>query len=635
MDQENNKKVLEEIAVALANLNNKIEKQNERIKSLENKIFMIRPKQENGVFSISATHPPKPPSPPKEEKIITEKAKENIEERIGGKWFAKIGIAVLIIGISLFLKYAFDNNWIGETGRVILGILAGTVLLAMGEKFIRKYFIYGQILAGGGIAVLYLSIFSAFNFYHLISSYAAFAIMALITAISIALSLRYDALSLMGVAILGGFATPILCSTGENNQVGLFSYILLLDLAILAVSIFKKWRELNIIGFIGTVILFFAWYAKFYTIKQLFSTVFFLSLFFLVYSISSVIYNLYKGEKSTGTEQILTLVAGVAYFSSSYGLLNKNYHIWMGFFALIMAVYYFLWAYLVREITPDDEKLYNFLAFLTVGFITIAIPIQFKQYIVTIGWIIEALLLFYLGVKVEKDNEYNQIASLLFGSVIGIIAILRLLFFDAQRFIPNEIFIFNKRFFTFLFAILAFYLAGYIFKKGAQSLENQSRISQLKKFMAASLIIANFFTLFALSQEIVEYHNREIRGEEHKIMDERSGHRGDYFAFERDKNYEVIAVKIRNLNYRKSILLSIFWLIYGVILLIIGFIRRHKEIRLGGIILVVLSILKLFLYDLWSLGTLYRIISSITLGVVLLLISFAYQKYKDKIKEII
>ncbi|PJB20710.1 hypothetical protein CO115_00800 [Candidatus Falkowbacteria bacterium CG_4_9_14_3_um_filter_36_9] len=645
-------KFLGDLKKAVLLLDEKINNQNKKIENLENKILIIKNDADNKGKSVQQkeTFRAVPPSPPLSapeasfknsifKKLSNKGEGDNIglEEKIGGKWFAKIGIAAIVIGVSFFLKYAFDNNWIGETGRVIIGIIAGLGLLFLGEKTIRKYATYGQIISGGGIAVLYLSIFAAYNFYHLIPQLLSFFVMAVITAIGFLLSLRYNAVSLMAVAILGGFATPFLISTGVNNQFGLFFYILILDIAILVISIFKKWRELNIIGYIGTVIVFIAWGERFYTDDQLLATIFFLSLFFIVYSISSLIYNIVKKEESSGIEQILTLLTGVAYFGACYGLLDKDYHAFMGFFALILAIYYLLWAYLVKVITPKDENLYSFLAFLTVGFITLAIPIQFKQNIITIGWAIEALIILYLGFKTNSKR------IVIFSFIVSTLVMARLLFIDASIVLNNFIVIFNKRFFAFFFVIITFYIASYIIKKSILFNSAENNILQLKKLLALWLIAANLLTLFSINQEIISYYQKEvnkIQVEKSKLDKEWNIYNNNYIGTNSYGKFEkyntgIINTKIRNIEYRRSITLSLFWLLYAIILLIIGFIGRYKLVRVGGIILLALSILKLFFYDLWSLGTLYRIISSISLGIVLLLISFVYQKYKDKIKEII
>lgn len=565
---------------------------------------------------------------------ISKSSSDSLEENIGGKLFMKIGMAALFLGISFFLKYAFDNNWIGETGRVMIGIFIGLIMLSIGEKTIRKYVNYGQMITGGGIAVLYLSIFSAYNFYHLIGSGGAFFAMIIVTGIGIALSLRYDALALMMAAILGGFLTPIMASSGENNQIGLLLYVVLLDLAILTVSIFKKWRAVNVAGFVGTIILFSAWAEKYYTKYDLSTTMLFLTIFFLIYSISSLIYNLVQKEKSTGFEQMLTLFSGVVYFSSSYGILDDRYHTFMGFFAIVLAIYYFLWAYLVRTITPEDENLHGFLAFLTVGFVTIAIPIQFKQNVITIAWAIEAALLLIIGTKLRRN------AIIFFAITVFGFSILRYLFIDISSYGQVIGVIFNKAFFTAVAIIIAAYLMSYVAAAFADS-DEKSAVNR-KVLIAMFVIVANLVTIFAISREIMTSYERQI-SQIYKSQNQSlpNGYYGsasygnkydDYYSSSSYKNQQAQIVKLQN---KSSITLSIFWLVYAIILLTIGVVGKYKGVRVGGLALLILAILKLFFVDLWSLGTLYRIISSISLGVVLMAISFVYQKYKDAIKEII
>jgi len=640
---------LDEIKKLLQDVVTKVDQQNEEIKTLENRILAV---EQIGANNKSESIPEEKSQADLRNQEINlieslekadkeERGKENLEERLGGKWFAKIGIAVIFIGIALFLKYAFDNNWISETWRVIIGITAGIGFLVAGKMLIKKYFNYGQVITGGGIAILYLSIFVAFDFYHLIPSYVAFVAMMIITAIAMFLSLYYDALSLIIVAIVGGFASPLLCSSGVNNQIGLFSYLLVLDLTIFMVALFKKWRQPNLIGFIGTILLSIIWYERFYSAKQLPVTIFFWTLFFLVYSIAPLLYNLYKQEISTGEEQLLTLFAGLVYFGSVYNLMNTKYHAWMGTFALILGFYYLAWAFLIKLISPQDDKLYGFLSFLSAGFVAVAIPIQFKYYTITIGWMIEALLLLYIGAKQMSKQvsgeEGKQNIVIISGLIVATLVFLRLLFVDSTRIIQNEIFFINKRFGIFLFVVLCFYTAGYIFNKCVRVQILQNQIANLKNIMVAMLIIANFLTIFAISKEIINYHNREISTlivEQESLVDSNGKYKNNSIIYS-DANYKKLDEKIENVNYRSSIVLSLFWLLYAIILLVIGFAGSYKAIRVGGIVLLMFSILKLFFYDLWQLGTLYRIISSISLGVVLLSISFAYQKYKEKLKEMV
>lgn len=648
MSEENNYseeiiKNLNEIYRSIENLNQKVESQSQRILELENRQIKTVP-----VSSVSAPPPPPPAFPPmsinsKEASQSfgmpvfkeTQKAAEqsNLEENIGGKWFARIGIAALILGISFFLKYAFDNDWIGPIGRVAIGIFSGIVLLGIGEKFIRKYSVYGQILSGGGLAVLYLSIFAAFDFYQLIGQIPAFFMMMLITSAGIILSIRYNAISLIIVSILGGFFTPFLISSGRNQEIELFSYVLLLDLAILAVSMFKKWRELNIIGFFGTILVFLTWSAKFYREDEMFITMLFLTLFFITYSISSLIYNLVKNENSSGVEQILTLMAGIVYFGASYAILDSEYHEFMGFFALILAIYYFLWAYAVRALTPADENLYNFLAFLTIGFVTLAIPLQFDGKLITTGWAIEAMILFILGIKTGQD------AIKAFGIIIFGLAVVRMIFIDSEHG-KNDSPFFNKVMLTYIVVIASAYLSAHVFRKFSDDLENKNNFLASKQLLLMFLIIANFLTIFSISREIVYSYEQEIKQVQDQIgklytEQNRLGRNSYQLDIGNKEKENALYEKRKKIENKSSVSLSLFWLFYGIILMLIGFFARTKGMRIGGMLLFMLAILKLFFYDLWSLGTLYRIISSISLGIVLLAISFAYQRYKDKIKEII
>jgi uncharacterized membrane protein len=395
----------------------------------------------------------------------------------------------------------------------------------------------------------------------------------------------------------------------------------MLDIAILAVSVFKKWRWLNILGFFCTVFMALAWAEKFYREDEMFVTMVFFTLFFIVYSISSLVYNLVQKEKSSGIEQILTLLAGVIYFASSYAILDPNYHLFMGFFALILAIYYFLWAYLVRALTPDDENLYSFLAFLTVGFITLAIPIQFDGKIITAGWAIEAVILLMLGLKTR------QVAIKAFGVIIFEFAFIRMLLIDSNHGETDSV-LFNKVLLTYLLVIISAYLSAYIFQLfSEESDDNEHSFLAPKKLIAIFLISANFLTVCAISQEINYYYAKERGVTESKIEKN--------FVIQENTKRDIEYEKNKKLESKNSVSLSLFWLFYGIILVIVGFFLRNKGVRVGGLLLFTLAIFKLFFYDLWNMGTLYRIISSMSLGVVLLVISFVYQKYKDKIKEII
>src|SRR6266404_7178144 len=213
-------------------------------------------------------------------------ADAGFEKQIGQYWLNRIGIVAILIGVSYFLKYAFENNWIGPGGRIVIGLLAGIGLVLWSEQFrARGYAAFSYSLKAVGIGTLYLSLWGAFQVYHLIPSAAAFVAMMLVTASTLALSLSQDAELLASFALIGGFATPVLLSTGQNHEFVLFSYVCLLDAAILVAAILKPWQRLLWGSFAGTIILYFGWYNEYYSQDQRALTVLFAALFAALFAV--------------------------------------------------------------------------------------------------------------------------------------------------------------------------------------------------------------------------------------------------------------------------------------------------------------------------------------------------------------
>ena len=141
----------------------------------------------------------------------------DIEKFIGENLFNKIGIAILVFGIGFFVKYAIDQNWINEYGRVAIGLSCGVILVGLAHYLRNSYRSFSSVLAGGGIAVFYFTIAFAMHQYHIIGQTAAFIIMIIITGFAVVLALLYDKLELAVIAAIGGFLTPFLVSNGSNN----------------------------------------------------------------------------------------------------------------------------------------------------------------------------------------------------------------------------------------------------------------------------------------------------------------------------------------------------------------------------------------------------------------------------------
>ncbi len=572
------------------------------------------------------------------EKLEKQPENESMESEIGIKWFGRIGIFALVIGISFFLKYSFDNNWIPEVGRVVLGILAGLTLVILGERSREKYIQYASILTGGGVAVLYLSIYAAFAYYNLIDQTVAFAAMGAVTFAAGVLAIYYNKAGLAALAVLGGFITPVLLSTGTNNQVGLFIYITLLNLGILGISFFRNWHGLNLLGFIGTMILFLGWRAEYFTQDQLFLTMIFLVVTFMVYAVSTISHNIIEENKTEEIDAAMVTLNAISFFAISYSLLNVNYPEYMGFFAVLMAFVYFVFASAAFRFSPNDKYLAMFLTILSAFFLVIAAPIQFDGYWVTIAWLLDAVILMKVGFILPGSGMRS------FGWGVFILAIARLVFIDIQiNDLKSYDIILNVRFLAFIIGVVATSCVYYLYSRDERS-ENRESAETVKK---ATLFLANLLLLLILSSEIGAYFDKKIQAipftaypDCYSSYNSRYGDSYDSPSCKAQleqyaKDRQDQATKTTEIKNSENVSLSVLWAIYAIMLLAFGFSMKNRLLRLMGMGLFGITILKLFFIDLWYLGTLYRIISSMVLGVILLLASFGYSKYKDRIKEII
>ena len=279
----------------------------------------------------------------------------DLESRIGSHWLNRIGIAALLIGVSYFLKFAFDNNWIGPAGRVTIGLIAGIAIVVWSERFRSKgYKAFSYSLKAVGIGAMYLSLWAAFQVYSLIPSSVAFVIMLAVTAATAAMALAQDAQILAAFALTGGFSTPLLLSTGQNREIALFSYVAILDLATLALVRFKPWRRLLVMSYAGTLLLYIGWYSSFYTRNQLNLTLGFATLFFAIFAIAPLITLQPDGEMAllASIPAVLAFVNAGVYFLQAYAMIAQVDKTYMAWFALGLAAIYIFLSRQVHSLRP-------------------------------------------------------------------------------------------------------------------------------------------------------------------------------------------------------------------------------------------------------------------------------------------
>ncbi|WP_075088117.1 DUF2339 domain-containing protein [Verrucomicrobium spinosum] len=213
--------------------------------------------------------PPPMPLPAAARKPVQEKPAFTLEQFMGVKLFAWLGGLALFLGIVFFVKYAFEQNLIPPSVRVAIGLVFGIGLTVGGLKLSAKktYTVLAHTLSATGVLVLYGVTFAAHALYRFpfFNAITTFGFMTLITAVAFLLAVRMNAMVVAVLGMVGGFLTPILCSTGQDNPWGLFGYITLLDLGLIAVAKKKRWLHLTALGATGTILMQLGWMSKFFS----------------------------------------------------------------------------------------------------------------------------------------------------------------------------------------------------------------------------------------------------------------------------------------------------------------------------------------------------------------------------------
>jgi uncharacterized membrane protein len=358
--------------------------------------------EEKNVYETPTAYSEKPIPVP--EKSWFEKFKENnpdLEKFIGENLINKIGILILVLGISFFVKYAIDKNWINETARVAIGILSGSLVMGIAHKLKKNYIAFSSVIVAGAISIYYFTIAIAFHDYHIFNQTVAFAIMVVITAFSAFVSINYNRQELAVLSLIGGFAVPFMVSTGQGNYAVLFAYIAILNVGILAIAYYKKWNLVTILSFVFTILLFLSW-----SFTEMNKDTFphqgafiFATLFYFIFSITVVINNVRNKGVFLTIEYFIITANTFIYFGIGLTIIEDAKLDLKGLFTLSLAIYNFIYTtILFKKFGLEKNAVYLLIA-LVLTFVTLTIPIQFEGNHITLFWACEAVMLFWLSQK--------------------------------------------------------------------------------------------------------------------------------------------------------------------------------------------------------------------------------------------
>jgi uncharacterized membrane protein len=335
----------------------------------------------------------------------------------GGNTVVRAGVVILFFGVAFLLKFAYEHSHLPVELRLIGVSLGAMALLIVGWRLRDRRPGYALTLQGGGVGLLYLTIFAAFRLYTVLPVGPAFVLLVLLAACAALLAVLQDSLALAVAGASGGFLAPILASTGHGSHILLFSYYIVLNLGILAVAWKKAWRVLNLVGFLFTFVIGLLWGANDYQPELFASTEPFLGIFFLIYFLIPLLVARQAGD-GLAPYVDATVVFGVPIVA--FGLqaaLVRDFEYGAAWSALGLGAFYLLAATAVwRRYGAGKLLLAEAFTALGGGLATLAIPLAFDGRTTSAVWAVEGAGVVWVGLR------QNRVLARLAGYTLQILA---------------------------------------------------------------------------------------------------------------------------------------------------------------------------------------------------------------------
>jgi len=509
-------------------------------------------------------------------KLTASESKDSLENQLGSKVLSKVAIILLLVGAAWFLKWTFDNHWIGPVGRILIGLLAGAALVVWSERFRKqKMAAFSYALKAVGTGVLYLSLWASFHVYHLVPAGVAFTAMIAVTLWNAFMAWSQDAEGLAGYALVGAYLTPVLVSTGGDHEIFLFSYLAIIAASCVVLVRVRPWHKLLLGALPLTAFFFIDWDSTYFTSDKAWLTAFFALLLWGLFAVVPLV----AADVDNWVNTVFVPVGSALFGALAiYSVLDdsggKNGEAWA---AVAFAAVYLL---LSRRRQGAVSAVHLGLA---IVFLTVAIPLKATGHGITLGWLVEGVVLVAIASRDGLEKRVCGALRLLgWGALLlGVAGAL------VEPWILGDIHtaFFNQEFATSLVAVIALAVAAW-FETRVKSADGKATGGG--KMAAVALVLINLVMLLAVRREIFRALNA---GQES----------GDF-------------------------LFSAWMMFQGAAMMVLGFWKRLALARWLGLILLAVTVIKVVVWDMRSLGTGYHIVSYLGLGVILMAVSYAYQK---------
>jgi uncharacterized membrane protein len=366
------------------------------------------PAEPSGTFASLPPHPGPPPSPAR--------PALDLEQRIGARWATWVGIVVILVAAALFLKWAFDNAYLGPAARVGVGLVGGLAMLLGGLALHRRRDVpyLSEGLSGGGLGCLYLSLFAAHSLYGLIGAATAFASMFAVTVLGAVVAVVTSRLSTAVLAVLGGLLTPVLLQVERPDERNLLAYLLVLDVLALLVARFRTWPPLTQLAWGGSAVLLLPILWRMPEAPHPLTRLLLLSALFLVFLAAPVFRERATGVRSQPIDLVLVVANAAGYFWAVYVTLEATRPGLEGPWAVALAVLYRLVSSDYGSRVPDDPAPIMVHEGIAWTFLTLAIPLVLDVQWVTLAWAVQGLMLLWIASRVPSAvAAWGGLAALL------------------------------------------------------------------------------------------------------------------------------------------------------------------------------------------------------------------------------
>jgi uncharacterized membrane protein len=513
----------------------------------------------------------------------------NLEDWVGRKGLGWAAVVVLLFATAFFLKYAFDNAWIGELGRVSMGMLGGAALCVGGLAAHRRgQHLFSQMLTAGGAVLLYLTTFSAFGYYHLLPQDRAAFFLIAVVAETAALAVLYEAPAIALMAVVGGLLSPVLLASDRDQYRSLFTYLAVLDAGVVALAVFRSWRFIAPVALLGTQGLFWMWYDVHYHPEKLAAALAFQGVVFALFLAHDVLAPVLR-RRAAPVESLVEVVVNASLFAAAgYVLLREDYQAWMGTLCVGMATLYAALGWLVLRRRPEDPRLVLTVAATALAFVAMTLPAQEERGWVAVGWAAEGAALWWFALRVRTD-PLRVLAGVLLVLAVGWLVLADTPWQRHEPFLP----VLNKYALPGLAVAACVLAAAEVSRRAGGRPDSLDGVARWVGGLGGVLLV-----WWVLSFEVYQFVDTVLAPSE-------AGGR---------------------VRRAPQMSLSVFWAVYAAAVLAAGFAAHSRPVRLTALGLFGLTLAKVFLFDMAGLPDFYRVAAFFALAVTMGAAAWGYQR---------